>query len=991
MRNHLKIIVLICLTLQSGISRAQYVTIPDNEFRTYLQQNGFASCFSGNLLDTTCSAVLNATILTFSNTDIIDLTGVQYFRNLVFLNVSGNDSLSNIPELPPNLELLYTSGCNLSALPALGDSLTNLSCSYNNLTFLPALPNGIQILACQNNPLTYLPPLPDSLRFLYAKQCSLTSLPVLPTYLEAMEIQQNQIDTIIALPNMLEDIICWGNPMSTLPALPDSLTYLSCGGSLNFNSLPPLPNKLYRLEVESASLTGLPNLPASLEEFWCDHNQITSIPQLPQGLRYLICGDNQLSSLPSLPSSVIFLGCNDNLLTSLPTLPQYLQQLNIYNNPYLTCLPQLNTIGTLIYSNTGITCLPNYGTITTSSPPLSTFPLCDLFNSNGCSAFWNISGQLYVDTNYNCINNTNEWKAPNIKVSVDSAGVQLQQTFTGYEGFYSFDTDTGEYVVSVDTSNLPVAVTCPITGVQNTILTTADSMEYNVDFGLRCKPGFDVGVQSIYINSGVFRPAQFVNLVFDAGDMTHFYGLKCASGVSGYIKIIKTGPGIWIGPAPGAVIPTVSNDTLIYYINDFGNLNGNTDLLYKFQTDTLAQNGDLICFSIEVLPYTGDNNILNNNYQKCFDVRTSLDPNVKDVSPTGNIDTSLTVLDYTISFQNTGSVSAEHIYIIDTLDSNLDASSFELTAYSHLPQIQIAGSVVRFNFPGINLPDSTSNEPESHGFISYRIRINSGLSLGTSISNTAHIYFDFNAPVSTNTTLNTIQNCNLLPQGTFTLNDSLLCKGESLIATAALSIPAQASWYIDSHYAGSGFSLQTDTLSAGIHMIELILMNNVCSQKLNRTIQIHEPVQPVITTNGNVLMSSSNSGNQWFYNSTLMPGAITDSLIVLTGGWFMVAVTDSMGCVAFSDSVFISLVGNVEMQMENIQFIPNPFMNEVTILTEHNQEGYITVTDMHSKVIFSFSGILDQLRIPAQNWNQGIYTVTVTFNETTFIRRIVKY
>ncbi len=54
------------------------------------------------------------------------------------------------------------------------------------------------------------------------------------------------------------------------------------------------------------------------------------------------------------------------------------------------------------------------------------------------------------------------------------------------------------------------------------------------------------------------------------------------------------------------------------------------------------------------------------------------------------------------------------------------------------------------------MPDSNTNEPASHGFIEYSISPKAGLTDGTTIENTAYIYFDFNAPVVTNTTLNTM-------------------------------------------------------------------------------------------------------------------------------------------------------------------------------------------------------------------------------------------
>ena len=63
----------------------------------------------------------------------------------------------------------------------------------------------------------------------------------------------------------------------------------------------------------------------------------------------------------------------------------------------------------------------------------------------------------------------------------------------------------------------------------------------------------------------------------------------------------------------------------------------------------------------------------------------------------------------------------------------------------------LPGDILRFNYPQINLPDSTSDEPNSHGYVQYKIKRKPGLPLNAVISNRAYIYFDFNTPVVTNT------------------------------------------------------------------------------------------------------------------------------------------------------------------------------------------------------------------------------------------------
>lgn len=134
----------------------------------------------------------------------------------------------------------------------------------------------------------------------------------------------------------------------------------------------------------------------------------------------------------------------------------------------------------------------------------------------------------------------------------------------------------------------------------------------------------------------------------------------------------------------------------------------------------------------------------------------SYDPNDKTVNKSEIIspdeDDELT---YRIRFQNTGTAPAQDIYILDTLDSNLDWSTFELLDASHYIQvIDLGNGVVKFNFPNIWLVDSTVSYEESQGSLTYRIREDVGNGIGSTIENTAYIYFDWNPAIVTNTTYN---------------------------------------------------------------------------------------------------------------------------------------------------------------------------------------------------------------------------------------------
>lgn len=145
----------------------------------------------------------------------------------------------------------------------------------------------------------------------------------------------------------------------------------------------------------------------------------------------------------------------------------------------------------------------------------------------------------------------------------------------------------------------------------------------------------------------------------------------------------------------------------------------------------------------------------------CAIVTGSYDPNDKTAVPTGySAEHTIRAnedLEYKIRFQNTGNDAAYRVVVVDTLSPLLDWASLEPGAASHPYRLDVfPGGILNFVFDPINLPDSTSNEAGSHGFVSFRIAQQPDLPIGTVIENTAAIYFDNNDPIITNTAFHTI-------------------------------------------------------------------------------------------------------------------------------------------------------------------------------------------------------------------------------------------
>ncbi len=775
-------------------SRAQYVTIPDANFVSWLQAN-HPTCMNGNQMDTTCTSITRAGVVTITYGTVTDLTGINYFDSLKTLNCEHNaittipalpaycldinvsyNSLGTLPALPQGLTTLDISNNLFYSVPALPAGLISLNCGYNGADSLPALPALLQHLYCENMNVLYLPPLPASLIDLDCRSNRLDSLPALPATLLTLNCDNNNLTTLPNLSPGLIKLIC-GNPqLASLPALPNSITDLDIGtGGLttlpalpaslvdlsvsmaSLTTLPALPSGLQNLTVTNTQITTLPALPDSLTHIYVRDNRITSLPPLPPSLWLLYCSNNQLTTLPALPKALRILYVADNLLTSVPALPDEFTELDVTGNPNLHCLPRLTTITSLSFDDANITCVPNFGNVSISSPMLNTKPICNPANPNSCPALVSVGGIVYRDYDNTCLQQNSTDALMDVKVNLLQNGTLVQQVHTSFAGNYTFEADTGTYTITVDTTGIPFDVVCPANRFDSVHVIYYDTTVHAHNFGMHCKPGCDAGIYDLIIGADA-RPASITTVYLQIMEMATLYGQSCRdSAVGGEVVVTLSGPVTYIGPEVMRLTPVVNGNVLTYTIDDWATVPQNA-CDFVIQVDTTAQQGQQVCVDVQITPTLTDNNLTNNYMSFCEPVVNSFDPNDKRVLPEGNIDTADTNkwLTYKIRFQNTGNASAQNISITDTLHAWLDVETFEVINYSYAPSVTIAGNAVRFNFPFINLPDSNSNEPGSHGYVEYKVKIKDTAPVGTVITNTAFIYFDFNAPVVTNTTTNTI-------------------------------------------------------------------------------------------------------------------------------------------------------------------------------------------------------------------------------------------
>ena len=1003
MKKFLLALAVIAFVLSNARTQAQYVTIPDANFRNYLLNAGFANCFVGNQMDTTCPEVMSAIKINAYGYTVADFTGLQYFDNLdTFQYNTWSGSVTTLPShLPQQMRYFMlgsTANHPLTSLPPLPSTITFLYVQGNSLTSLPTLPAMLKQFWCGSNQLTSLPAIPAEVDTIYCHKNQLTQLPTLPGGLLVMDCFDNELTSLPALPNSMTYLRCYKNQLSTLPNIPTSMSILYAGRN-QITSVPPLNNGLWWLHLDHNQLSSLPTLPASLDQLVIDHNNFSTLPVLNNGLEDLICSNNPLppnlttqtlpstlemlkadsiglTSLPALPSSVYWLQvngnqltylpnwgysgsglrlqCRDNLLSALPDLPPSVYWLDCSNNPDISCLPPFEKCtGTgnfsLRFDNTGIVCLPNHIQHSGSWPNVDTLPLCGMYNNNGCEIAWNIAGTVYKDANGGCVTDGTDPRVSPIKVMLYQSGLLQQQVFTTMDGNYSFNTNIGTYELKVDTAGLPFNVSCPASGTYTTNLITTDSLDYAANFGLTCKPDYDLGINSLVHTMGMFFPANIATVKIKAGDLTAAFGTTCnTESLSGTVQLTFNGP-IAYQNSLGSVSPTlVTGNTVTWNVSDFSLVDIDNSFVLSFVTDTFPLPGSFACFDVIISASTGtDNNGSNNSINQCFEVVNSFDPNFKEVSPS-QTHAPGDWLTYTIHFQNTGTAAAQHIKLIDTLDANLDVASFQLLDASHHNITQVLpGDIVHFNFPNINLPDSTSNEPESHGWVQYKIKTDATILPNTEIHNTASIYFDFNDPVVTNDAVTVY--CD---PAVFAQNVSI-CQGDSV--------------QVGSHYYMLAGTYTTSIpTSAG------------CDSVITTTVSVL-PADATIAMNGSTFTAPANALTyQWINCSNNEPisGATNQSYAGTFGETYAVQLTYANGCAVTSECE--QLTGIDGITVNAFALSPNPASDFTTLSAAQSfSNALLKVYDMTGRLMLQQEVDGSEIKLNLANLIAGFYTVNL--------------
>lgn len=362
-----------------------------------------------------------------------------------------------------------------------------------------------------------------------------------------------------------------------------------------------------------------------------------------------------------------------------------------------------------------------------------------------------IKGKVFSDLNGNCIIDTNETGIQGMALKLTPGNLYAS---TNQNGEYKFSVNSGTYTIQNISSISPYFYqTCPNNPNFHVVnFSNLGDTINNLNFAYFSK--LDSLDLQVFLSSDIARPGfnykYYINYkYFGAFPINAILKLKHDSILTYNSSSIAEN--------------SYSNNELLWNINLLPFAQGY--ITANFTVPTINNGGTIgrvLSSTATIYPFENDVDTLNNISTYNRIITGSYDPNEKEVYPfgfggNGAILPTDSLLTYTIRFQNTGTDTAFTVVLVDTLSQFVEPASVVSGASSHPYEFEMYGEgILKWTFNQILLVDSITNEPASHGFVTYTVKQKANNPHETIIANKAEIFFDFNPEIITNTTINTI-------------------------------------------------------------------------------------------------------------------------------------------------------------------------------------------------------------------------------------------
>lgn len=220
----------------------------------------------------------------------------------------------------------------------------------------------------------------------------------------------------------------------------------------------------------------------------------------------------------------------------------------------------------------------------------------------------------------------------------------------------------------------------------------------------------------------------------------------------------------------------------------------------------------------------------------------------------------------------------------------------------------------------------------------------------------------------------------------FSTNDTSICDNGSSINLVASPLSGT--------FSGTGVSGNIfDPSIAGTGLHTIIYSGSICS--INDSIDITvfaTPAAPTITPSGATTFCdggsvdiSSSTGDNYIWNT----GATTNTITVSNSDTVIVQIESNDGCISdISNEIIIAEIDCSGLDEENnlVNIYPNPTSDFIIINTNEEIKS-IQIIDMMGKVVSIY---MNQQTIDLSNLANGVYTLEITTQNKSYLKKVVK-
>jgi hypothetical protein len=214
--------------------------------------------------------------------------------------------------------------------------------------------------------------------------------------------------------------------------------------------------------------------------------------------------------------------------------------------------------------------------------------------------------------------------------------------------------------------------------------------------------------------------------------------------------------------------------------------------------------------------------------------------------------------------------------------------------------------------------------------------------------------------------------------------DTIICQGESITLTATGG---------NSYIWSNGISQSVPFIPSGTQTYTVTVSNGFCTSVDSILVTISPPpAAPVIYQVGNDLHSTANSGNQWYNDNGLIPGATSQIYIPTLSSNYFVILTDSLGCISDTSNIlYAGVTGIAETINDNhIKIYPNPVSNELIIeIVGKTEKVNFEILNSIGQVILK-GDLIEKTTVQTSNFVPGVYLIKIENGKTFEFKKILK-